>query len=253
MSLVALKRKTQARYGRHSSNGFSINGTSRYPSYIGKGSLQPRSSASGASTGDTCCAYETNKPDGFNTVKNYNAVNKHGRLTKWYKEDYTIEEWNEALSRAGLNINDYPYPQKGKLQKVHNNWVQSNDRGDGTSHMYTHIKRQEILENELKCSFVDPELTTKETNCVSKGIMTETGIIKHQCTPIVKTTGSINDSSNAIERAKHRRGLLNPQGYDKPFPYNTTSPTFRSCKSSETQSIDALVNGYFNDEKNKTC
>lgn len=241
MSLAALKRKSNAKYGNHTQkNGFSLNGTSRYPSYIGKGS---RTTPSISLQGNTCCAYETNAPNGFKSVKNYNSINKHGRLTKWYKEDYTQEEWTQALAQAGLSINDYPYPKPGVIQKIKNNWVQKSEHADGSSHVYTHNKKNEILKQEFQCG--QNVNGNERDQCNTSGILTETGIIRHKCVPITKNLNIGNDSTGSLERAKYRRGGLNPTGYARPFPYNTTTPGYRVCKQTENQAIDALKNGYF--------
>lgn len=253
MSLATLKRKTNSNYNNHTNrNGFSLNGVNRYPSYIGKSSVVSKSSGK---MGNVCCAYETNSPYGFNTVKNYNAINKHGRLTRWYKEDYTQQEWINAVNEAGLNINDYPYPKKGLIQKIKNNWVQSDIHGNGNSHIYTHNKKQTTLEKEFECNETNriKNIVETKTQCSSGGILIENGIIKHQCIPITKDIGIGKSSSNALERIKHRRSILNPRGYEKPFPYTTSTPGFRGCKIIDNQAIDALKGGYFKGGNEKKC
>lgn len=258
MSLVALKRKTGARYGNHTNqNGFSLNGTTRYPSYIGKSSRIVRSSVN---QGNICCAYKTNSPDGFKSVKNYNTIHKHGRLTRWYKEDYTIQEWTTALGEAGLSINDYPYPRSGELQKIKNIWVQQSVYGDGSSQVHIHHKKHDTLKKEHDCNksheinpiFDEKEQCVKGANGVN-GVIIENGIIKHRCIPITKDIGIGKSSDNAMERLKHRRALLNPLGYEKPFPYIQSTPSFRACKENEEQAIDALKNGYFEGANRTTC
>lgn len=253
MSLAALKRKTGAKYGNHTNaSGFSLNGNTRYPSYIGKGSALSRS---GTLQGNVCCAYETNSPEGFNTVKNYRSVYKHGRLTRWYKEDFTQQEWDAALTEAGLKLADYPYPRSGVLQKIKNNWVQSSEHGDGSSNIYTHNKKQATLRSEIECNQNDINKGNpqEKTQCATGGIATDTGTIKHKCVPITKDIGIGKDSATSLERIKHRRGALNPTGYAKPFPYNTSTPGFRACKETEAQAIDALKNGYFAGETIDRC
>jgi hypothetical protein len=253
MSLSALKRKTEAKYGNHSNtNGFSLNGTSRYPSYIGRGSAR---SVSGVKPSNICCAYNTNEPDGFKTVKNYNTINKHGRLTRWYKEDYTQKEWNDALNEAGLSVADYPYPTPGTLQKIQNNWVQQSNHGDGSSHIYTYNKKQTSLKQEFECNQrdINNDAPLQKGQCNSSRIFLETGTIRHQCVPITKDIAIGKDASTSLSRITYQRGALNPTGYSKPFPYNTNTPGYRACKENENQVIDAVKNGYFSGQTNNNC
>jgi hypothetical protein len=245
MSLVALKRKTNAKYGNHSNkNGFSINGNTRYPGYIGKNSYLHRS---GVNQGNICCAYETNSPEGFKTVKNYNAINKHGNLTRWYKRDYTQAEWNAKLNEAGLSINDYPYPRPGTLQVIKNNWVQTDLHSKNSAHIYTHNKKQTSLQNEYECNKNNEinNFIQEKTQCANNSIQTENGVIKNKCIDISKDIGIGKSSDTSIERAKHRRALLNPRGYEKPFPYDSAKPSYRACHTQEKQVFDAIKGGYY--------
>jgi len=245
MSLSALKRKTYAKYGNHSNTtGFSLNGNTRYPGYIGK---QSNFSTSGPKQNNTCCSYFTNSPDSFQSVKNYNAIHKHGRLTKWYKRDYTRDEWKQALDESGLTLDEYPYPLPGTVQIIKNNWVQKNEHGESSSHIYTHNKKHKALNKELECIELDNKQNIFDDykECTTGTILTDNKIIRHKCYPITKDIKIGNDSVTALNRAKHRRGLLNPHGYQKPFPYQVSASGFRSCQINHPQAIDALKNGYY--------
>jgi len=232
MSLSVLKRKTSAKYGNHTNkSGFSINGNTSQQSYIGK----PKNN-------ESSCFCNTMMPINFKSVKNYNAYNKHGNITRWYKRDYTQGEWDAALLESGLTITDYPYPPSGKVQFIKNNWVQRNEH-DTSSHIYTHSKKQRVLNRELECKS-NADLTV--SNNTNSFFLTTTGVIRPRCAPIDKDIGLDKGSETSLERIKYKRALHKPRGYEKPFPYTTTSPTFRACTKPQKQAIDALKSGYYN-------
>lgn len=245
MSLVALKRKTETRYNQthslQSRDGFSLNGTTRYPSYIGK------SYKVSHKTRTNCCDGTTNTTN-YPSVKNTISVLKDRKA--WTMENYTEAEWNAAIIQAGLSLNDYPYPSNHAIKKVKNNWVQSNET-DGTTNAYIHSKGQKVLQNEKECAIINPINDTPIKTCNAPITLLENKVLRHKdhCPPVAKDIGFNHNKSSitALDNAKRNRGLLNPYGYEKHFPSSKSIPSFRNCHVNYTDALDAVVNGYFNE------
>lgn len=240
MSLVTLKRKTEAKYNashsQGSRDGFSLNGTTRYPSYVGK------SYKVSHKTRTNCC-------DGSVTTTNYPSVKNTSSVLnirkRWVMTDYTETEWNTAITQAGLDLNNYPYPSNHAIKKVKNNWVQANET-DGTATSYIHSKGQKVIQNVEECQ---TNLIPHVRICNTPITLTDTGIIQYKCPPITKDIGYNHDKSSitALDSVKHKRGLLHPYGYEKHFPSSKSIPSYRACHVNYDDVLDAVVNGYFNE------
>jgi len=244
MSIATLKRKTQSTYkvnsGTNSGNvfvismrgindcgqvlttpsaGFSLNGSQRNRSYIGKGySFSNRP----GKAGNYCCAdtSHTVKP----SVKSNRAVINNRR--QWKKTPFTDAE-------LGGNA-----AARGKLQKIYNNWVQVGINGgilgssSNVANSYDHFyekKNQVVYCNTDKCATQD--IVTCNTSCKKNH-------------PYTKYTKNIIPSSkyNVIHKVK-RAGPMG--GYSKPFPY--TSP-LDGCKPIYTQANHPnVLNSYYKD------
>ena len=264
MSIVALKRKANAKYSTHSNGslGFSLNGTVRTrPSRIGQTSLVSRSYGAKSRAPDYVVRNGRNEggQNGYCCTVDTNAVSKSVKNTR------------------GMIANRYRWKNggvgsDGSFSKnfVYNQWVQPDDNHglDGKGEQGDYIKKVKMLamnQNKAMSSNGlneqgDPHVMncggTRNTVCsrrnggsriggkhIPNAIYTKNTGSGAEITGGGGKTGGVISAGEHIDSVKYNKSNLIPIRSDKVFPYKVNSN--RQCAIDYPQYDDAQTSDYY--------
>lgn len=257
MSIVALKRKANAKYSSHSSNsplGFSLNGTVRnHQGRVGQTSMMSRTAGPKSKSPNyvpegiqnNCCHSDNN-------AIARSVTNTRGMIANKYR-------WKKQTGAL-------PWQQ----QNIYNRWVQpdSNHGDDGKGDQEHHIRNVKMLamnqNKAMSSNGINPEtgephvVNCQNTVCsrrnggtriggklIPKAIYTKnTGDIKGSSDMHGGKTGGVISSSEHNFTAKYNRSNLFPIRSQKVFPFRVG--VNRKCAVNYQTVQEAANSSYYN-------
>ena len=215
MSLAALKRKTKETY-KTKKGTFSLNGTKRNLSYIGK-------NYAGMTRNPSCYTNSTNIKS---SVLSQSAVLRNLK-----------QHSSEPIDTTGCATQ----PRTGTIKKICNNWVQRVEP-EGNKSQAEYIKNKRILATTIH------DTSSKKSDNKNMCAYTRIGGKLYTNNRYVDDTTDTmtSDEYNSVAISKRATICLDEPGggWKKPFPYTINAADTANCTTQYTQA-DQVFDSYY--------